>query len=94
MVDKCVHLREFLDEQGLYLKKAIDEDKWYLSEIAHKDVGIDLAKKDFFEHYLKGCAENFRINYCSNKCNDTSQCIAYQGYLKRNGIKEPTQARL
>lgn len=81
MSQNCDHLSEFMGEQKIRLGVAIDEDKWYLSERAHRDIGLEVAQKDFLDHYLGNWAKEFRENYCHNKCSERDKCSAIQVLL-------------
>ena len=51
--------------------REIEEHKYYLSEQAQKNVGIEYTLMNW---YLKGHAERFNRNYFSNKENIESIC--------------------
>jgi hypothetical protein len=80
MFDKCCN-ESFFKEQANVVRKAIDEDKWYLSERAGHDVGLRAAEEHFIENYLKGFAACYRILYCSRLCPDKQNCMLAQKYL-------------
>lgn len=70
----CTHFHEFMQAELPELKRAIDEDKWYLSENAHHDVGFSTAQKDFLEKYISEWAKNFREKYCNEICPEKDNC--------------------
>jgi hypothetical protein len=70
----CRHFREYMAEQERGLRKAIDEDKWYLSERAGRDVGFDAAEEDFCQYHLDRFARVFRIEFCRNRCPERDKC--------------------
>lgn len=56
------------------LCRAIDENKWYLSERAGCDVGHDAAVDDFCGRHLDAFAQLFRVSYCRRECVERESC--------------------
>ena len=71
----CGHFHKFMQIQLEALKKAINEDKWYLSEEVGHDIGFQAAKIDFQEKYLDDWAKDFQQNYCNKICSEKDTCI-------------------
>lgn len=67
--------------QAQVLKKSIEEHKWYLSEKAGHDVGLEIAQEHFFKTYLNGFAAGFRASYCGFVCLKRHTCRIAQRYL-------------
>lgn len=63
-----------MDAQQQDLRRAIDKEKWYLSEQAGHDVGFEVAADHFFGHHLDGFARQFRVNYCRIECPARERC--------------------
>jgi len=72
----CTYFSQYLVEHREWLRKAIEEDKWYLSERAGHDVGWDIAKQHFYEHYLDQVSGAFRRQYCTIVCRQQHDCLA------------------
>ncbi|OGV91222.1 MAG: hypothetical protein A3K19_23435 [Lentisphaerae bacterium RIFOXYB12_FULL_65_16] len=70
----CRHFKEYMAEQERGLRKAIDEDKWYLSERAGHDVGFFAAEEDFCQYHLDRFARIFRIEFCRHRCPERDKC--------------------
>ncbi len=64
----CTKLKEFLKREQEQMINAINENKWYLSEKEHHDVGLERAMNDFQEKYLQTWATGFRHCYCKFVC--------------------------
>jgi len=47
MIEKCLHIDKFMEEQRKELEEAIKVDKYFLSEKAHQDVGKEVATMIF-----------------------------------------------
>ena len=73
-VTSCVKFKVYMAEQHVGLKKAIDEDKWYLSERAGFDVGFEAAERNFCKHHLDRFAQAFRVDFCHNRCPERHHC--------------------
>lgn len=61
------------------LRQALDENKWYLSERAGRDVGHDRAMDDFFEAHLDRVAHEFRLRFCRTLCQARGECELARG---------------
>ncbi len=70
----CRFFREFMETQHRALTAAVDENKWYLSERARRDVGSAVAMADFHTKHLHRFAGEFREQYCSGVCPRRSSC--------------------
>lgn len=70
----CAHFKDYMTRQEDSLTRAIEEDKWYLSEQAGADVGMDTAVEDFVENHLDRFAHEFRVRYCRKVCGDRATC--------------------
>ena len=60
--------------QKCYMEQAIDENKWYLSEAAGRDVGPMVAEMDFHHSHLPRVAATFRSLHCTGLCPARAQC--------------------
>lgn len=72
--DICIHLKELLSKERLALEREINRNKYYLSQKAGHDVGLEIAEKDFVEHYLNIWASGFKAAYCNYVCPDGKEC--------------------
>jgi len=70
----CLMPKMFAFLQKCYLEQAIDENKWYLSEAAGRDVGSLVAEIDFHEIHLPRVAAKFRSHHCTGMCPAKDQC--------------------
>ena len=70
----CTKFKVYMAEQHAGLKRALDEDKWYLSERAGFDVGMEAAERNFCRHHLDRFAQSFRVDFCRNKCPERHTC--------------------
>ena len=73
-MNACTYFKKFMSDQKEALYDAIDENKWYLSEKEKVDVGVNVAKSNFLDAHLKKWADEFRKDYCKNKCVKKSEC--------------------
>jgi hypothetical protein len=64
----CKEFHEMMEAQREQLRSAVEENKWYLSEQAHHDVGFKAAEKHFIDSFLQKWAMRFREHYCKNIC--------------------------
>ena len=71
---ECKHFDEFMSAQKGIIQKAIDENKWYLSQKAGYDVGWSKAEEDFIDNYLIKIAKEFRETFCGKICKDRENC--------------------
>jgi hypothetical protein len=53
---------------------AVDENKWYMSERAGRDVGLAAAEADFVENHAWRVAGEFRRGFCTERCGDRQAC--------------------
>ncbi len=72
-------------EQHSELRSAIDEAKWYLSEAAGRDVGIEAASLRFMEEHLDGFAHQFRMRFCGERCPGRQTCSLAQWVHRLTG---------
>ncbi len=70
----CQNLSRYLSIQRDHLRRAIDENKWYLSERQGHDVGLAAAKHDFLEHHLDHVTHDFRMRFCRSACEKRTGC--------------------
>lgn len=63
----CPNFKKFIESQTIALHRAVDENKWYLSEQARRDVGMNAAMQDFTERHCYDWATKFQEDFCS-KC--------------------------
>lgn len=70
----CQNLSRYLTIQRDYLRRAIEENKWYLSERRGHDVGIAAAKHDFIENHLDRVTHDFRMRFCRSACERRTAC--------------------
>ena len=75
----CQNLPDYLARQREHLRRAIDENKWYLSELQGRDVGLAIAKHDFLEHHLDRITHDFRMSFCKSACEKRSRCPVADG---------------
>ena len=77
----CLHLKQLLEAEKPALKEEIEKNKYYLSEKAHYDVGLEEAQKDFIEHYLDTWAAGFKDAYCKHVCKERDDCDLIKGLI-------------
>jgi hypothetical protein len=65
-------------------KRAIDENKWYLSERQHYDVGFSEAERDFLDNYCSECGARWRVKYCQDICEFFVDCELGKKMVKRD----------
>ena len=73
-MNECAQFKAFMADQRLALQKAIDEDKWYMSEQQHHDVGTKAAHDHFIACHIEKWAAEFRRKYCTKKCALRNNC--------------------
>lgn len=73
-MSRCEHFDQYMAEQRQTLQRAVDEDKWYLSERAGFDVGHDAAMDSFVRHHLDQFAQEFRVWFCRERCPGRQAC--------------------
>ncbi len=71
---ECKFFHHYMMEQRVHLEKAIDEDKWYLSEREGRDVGYDRAVRNFCSQHLDRFAHGFRLRFCREVCPGRTAC--------------------
>ncbi|MCK5805435.1 MAG: hypothetical protein KAI66_21570 [Lentisphaeria bacterium] len=71
----CKNWVMFIQRQMQWLREAIDENKWYMSERAGHDVGWEAAERDFNIHHLNRVGNEFRIAYCTVECPKIPICL-------------------
>jgi hypothetical protein len=81
-MDQSCTNSDFFVDQAKIIKKAIDEDKWFLSEREHRDVGWEKAEHHFIQTYFAGFTAGFRISYCSLICPNRYNCNEAEKWLK------------
>lgn len=74
MKPACICFGQYLAAHREWLLKAIEENKWYLSEQAGRDVGWDIARQHFYENYLDEVSSAFRRQYCAAACRQQGGC--------------------
>jgi hypothetical protein len=79
MVAIC-HNKDFFLKQADVIRRCIEEDKWYLSEKAGRDVGWEAAYDHFMKTFVAGFAAGFRACYCGMICPMRQQCCTGQKY--------------
>lgn len=70
----CERFKELMQWQAERMRESIDEAKWYLSELAGRDVGVLAAATDFNEQHLPRCAADWRELYCGSICEYRRDC--------------------
>lgn len=63
-------------------RRAIDENKWYMSEQLGRAVSWEEAEYDFLHNEYYGCAAKWRTEYCTNRCNHFSACTLGKRFLE------------
>lgn len=79
----CVEYHSLMEFQVPRLKRAIEKNKWYLSELAGYDVGHEVAQADFLKHHFVRCANEWRSRYCSALCAAREGCTLGQVMIER-----------
>jgi len=80
MHDVCNN-KDFFVIQAKIMQKAIEEDKWILSEKEGHDVGWNAAQEHFFKTFFSGFAAGFRVSYCALICPFREDCKQAQKWL-------------
>ena len=70
----CLNLPQYLSGARDRLSHALDENKWYLSERAGRDVGRTAAGLDFIDHHLDRVVRGFRAEFCHETCTMRTGC--------------------
>ena len=64
----CLNLGSLLEQERKDFEKAIEENKWFLSEKEGYDIGRQKAEKDFTQKHFKDWAEKEKEYFCMNFC--------------------------
>jgi hypothetical protein len=70
----CTHWHAYSRDQFPHIRRCIDENKWYLSEVAGRDVGYEVAEAHFVDNHLNRVAAEFRRDYCVTRCAGRDHC--------------------
>jgi trehalose-6-phosphate synthase len=76
-MEKCEHLKEFIEEQKTIMRRHLDKHKYYRG-IADREKAVESFVSDY--------AWLMREMYCDKVCPNSKDCAAYQNYL--NKVKE------
>ncbi len=82
---ECRNFNTFIRTERDALQRAIDEDKWYLSERAGYDVGWEKAKQHFYKKFLLGFSKQYRRTFCEQLCEVRSSCLLYKAHREKAG---------
>ncbi|MBN2452583.1 MAG: hypothetical protein JXR77_19525 [Lentisphaeria bacterium] len=83
-MNRCFSALAFSLAQREHLRRAIDEDKWYLSEAAGRDVGWQVALEHFSQYHLHRVAAEFRLTFCTHECPSRGNCDLCERILEMN----------
>lgn len=64
-------------------RRAIDENKWYMSERTGRAVSWEEAEHDFLHNGYYGCAPKWRKEYCAHRCSFFSNCALGHLFTKQ-----------
>ena len=81
---KTCENKQFFVVQAEILKKAIEEEKWYLSESERRDVGWEAAEEHFISTISSGFMAGFRVAYCSLICPLKDTCEIARKWNQRH----------
>ena len=70
---ELVNSTDFLLARRKALEIAIEEDKWYLSKLAGRDVGISAAKDHFMDNHFTGFDEGFAAAYSYRRSKEDNE---------------------
>lgn len=70
------------------LQEALQENKWFLSELEHHDVGLSAAESDFLDNHCAECGAKWRVKYCRDICEFSDDCELGKAFIKRDGNEE------
>jgi hypothetical protein len=70
----CPEFSRYMAEFRNRFRFALDQNKWYLSERAKRDVGIHAATEDFLNHHFDRFAEEVRARFCQEECGLHAAC--------------------
>jgi hypothetical protein len=76
--------KDFFVIQAKILKKAIEENKWFLSEKEHRDVGWAVAEENFLQVYSSGFNAGYRACYCGLCCPIRNECTQAIKWIESN----------
>lgn len=68
--------------QVVQYQRAIDENKWYMTERLGRYVAWEEAEYDFLHHGYYGCAPKWRKEYCARICPHFDNCKLGQHFSK------------
>ena len=67
--------------QAKTLEACINENKYYLSEKAKRDVGWQEAENHFLNTYFNGFTAGFRASFCGLVCPHRKNCLQARNYI-------------
>ena len=70
----CRCFNEYMAEARARLVRAVEENKWYLSERAGHDVGYQAAVDDFLNRHFDRFARELRLSFCLVQCKASAEC--------------------
>ncbi len=70
----CPEFKRYMNEFRARLRKALDENKWYLSEREGHDVGEQKATEDFLQKHFDRFASEVRTAFCQHECERHENC--------------------
>ena len=80
MQEICTN-KDFFVTQANIMHRAIEEDKYYLSEQEHHDVGWQFAEEHFLRVYASGFNAGYRACYCALYCSCKRDCVQAQRWM-------------
>ena len=93
-MSSCRFYREYTDEQGQRLIDAVNEEKWYMSEREGRDVGFETAMQRFIDRHLDHFANDFRIQFCHQKCPMRTGCELSRNVHRIASIQDAVPSRI
>jgi len=70
----CPEFGHYLEAFRERFQKAVEENKWYLSEQRGQDVGEQAATRDFLQNHFDRFAEEVRAHFCEHECRRQKNC--------------------
>jgi hypothetical protein len=70
----CEEFSRYMEEFRQRLRKAIEENKWYMSERIGHDVGEQRATEDFLKNHFDPFAREMRASFCEHRCTKQKNC--------------------
>lgn len=70
----CPEFKRYMNEFRARLRKALEENKWYLSEREGHDVGEQRATEDFLQNHFDRFAAEVRLAFCEHECSQHENC--------------------